>query len=105
MIALFPSDDGPLLISALAHDFRSKQKQQERLERIQSLSPEYHSPISPSDAAILAKPASAIISSVNAGKLEPQDILVAYGKKALVCRHTNLLRWLLKLQGPRAHGH
>ncbi|KAI0037218.1 amidase signature enzyme [Vararia minispora EC-137] len=81
-----------LLSEYWAHRRTCKLKQQEREQRIQSLPQEYHDPISEPDADILAKPVSEIVALVNAGKLAPRDILLAYGKKALVAhRQTNCL--------------
>ena len=61
----------------------SRRKQQEREQRIAALSTVYHEPLSPQDRDILSLVASNIVASVQAGKLDPQDVLQAYGKAAL----------------------
>ena len=58
-------------------------KQQEREEHIKNLPSVYHAPLTLDDEKILALPTSAIVSSVQAGSLDPTYVLVAYGKKAL----------------------
>ncbi|CCM00798.1 uncharacterized protein FIBRA_02840 [Fibroporia radiculosa] len=71
------------MFSYLAHRRSCRVKQQERNERIQRLSPVYHTALSEADKSILAKPVSEIVASVQAGELSPSDVLVVYGKKAL----------------------
>lgn len=62
---------------------RSAAKQHEREERIRTLPPEYHAPISAADKELLARPATEIVAQVQAGKLEPLHVLRTYGKQAL----------------------
>ncbi|OBZ77619.1 Acetamidase [Grifola frondosa] len=71
------------MFSFLAHRRACAEKQQERRDRVQSLPPAYHGPLTTSDKNILGKPASEIVANVQAGILNPSDVLLAYGKKAL----------------------
>ncbi|KAI0064993.1 amidase signature enzyme [Artomyces pyxidatus] len=67
-------------------------KQQEREDRIQRLPAEYRSPVTAHDAQILGRSVSALAASVRAGELDPGEVLVAYGKKAIQAhRATNCL--------------
>ncbi|EMD31904.1 hypothetical protein CERSUDRAFT_119214 [Gelatoporia subvermispora B] len=82
--------------SYLAHWRACASKQREREERIQSLPPLYHAPLTPVDKAILAQPVSQLVANVRAGELAPSDILAAYGKKALLAhQETNCLTEIL----------
>ncbi|CCM00797.1 uncharacterized protein FIBRA_02839 [Fibroporia radiculosa] len=71
------------MFSYLAHRRSCRAKQQERNERIEQLSPVYHSALSEADKSILAKPVSEIVANVQSGELSPSDVLTAYSKKAL----------------------
>ena len=57
--------------------------QKERDERIRSLPPEYHAPLSLDDERLLARPVSEVVAAVQAGTLAAPHVLLAYGKKAL----------------------
>ncbi|KAI0353370.1 amidase signature enzyme [Trametes cingulata] len=71
------------MFSFLAHRRACAAKQREREERIRSLPPAYHAPLSAADKQLLARPASEIVARVQAGTLAPTDVLLAYGKQAL----------------------
>ncbi|KAH9924161.1 amidase signature enzyme [Fomitopsis serialis] len=71
------------MFSYLAHRRACYAKQQERRDRIQSLSPVYQAPLTSIEKNILSKPVADIVSSVQSGSLKPSDILRAYGKAAL----------------------
>jgi hypothetical protein len=58
-------------------------KQHERQDRIRDLAPRYHEPLGITDIRILNRSAAELVAGVRAGRLEPQDILTAYSKKAL----------------------
>jgi len=102
------------MFSFIAHRRACQAKKQEREERIRSLPPVYHAPLTPSDKGVLAQPVSQIVANVQSGSLNPSDILVAYGKKALKAHaETNCLTEILiskaeewaktcNLQGPLA---
>lgn len=62
----------------------STQKQQQRRERLANLSPAYHSTLTPSDRSILAAPIQQLVGDVQSGHLNPQEILRAYGKIAVL---------------------
>ncbi|KAH9831152.1 amidase signature enzyme [Rhodofomes roseus] len=72
-----------MMFSYLAHRRACYAKQQERRDRIYSLSPVYGTPLSAADKDILSKPIAGIVSGVQSGSLQPSDILLAYGKAAL----------------------
>ena len=61
----------------------SAAKQKERAERIRSLPPEYHAPLSIEEERLLARPVSELVSGVQAGTLAAPQIFLAYSKKAL----------------------
>ncbi|KAI0042814.1 amidase signature enzyme [Auriscalpium vulgare] len=71
------------MFSYFAHWRACRAKQLEREERIKALPPDYHSAITANDAAILHQSVAALAESVRSGVVDPQHILVAYGKKAL----------------------
>ncbi|TCD62725.1 hypothetical protein EIP91_006523 [Steccherinum ochraceum] len=58
-------------------------KQRERQQRIDNLPAAYHAPITHEDKEILSLTTSEVVSRVHDGKLEPLDVLRAYGKKAI----------------------
>ncbi|KAG6910723.1 hypothetical protein DXG01_008254 [Tephrocybe rancida] len=58
-------------------------KQEERKNRIDQLPAYYKEPLGLKDDDILAQPVSDLVKGVQAGKLDPSDILKAYGKQAL----------------------
>lgn len=66
-----------------ANGLPSRSKQAERRTRIESLPPAYHEPLSSADKVILTKPIAEVVSGVQSGALSPNDVLLAYGKKAL----------------------
>ncbi|KAF8226391.1 amidase signature enzyme [Tricholoma matsutake] len=72
-----------MLFSYLAHRRACTVKQNERQERIRNLAPRYHEPLGITDTRILNHSAAELAASVQAGTLDPKDILVAYSKKAL----------------------
>ena len=61
----------------------STAKQNERQERIRNLAPRYHEPLGITDFKILNRSAAELVASVQAGTLDPQNVLTAYSKKAL----------------------
>ncbi|KAG2363953.1 amidase signature domain-containing protein [Suillus spraguei] len=61
----------------------SRDKQQERAERIASLKPIYHEPLTSQDKEILSRSVSSLVAAVQTSSLSPSAILVAYSKKAL----------------------
>ncbi|OSX63279.1 hypothetical protein POSPLADRAFT_1055337 [Postia placenta MAD-698-R-SB12] len=69
--------------SYFAHRRDCRSKQAERRTRIESLPPAYHEPLSSADKVILTKPIAEVVSGVQSGALSPNDVLLAYGKKAL----------------------
>jgi hypothetical protein len=71
---------------------RSALKQRERDDRIKSLPHRYHEAVSARDLDILNKSATEIVLLVKEGELEPQDVLLAYSKRALFAhQRTNCL--------------
>ncbi|KAA1473079.1 amidase signature enzyme [Dentipellis sp. KUC8613] len=70
------------MLSYLAHRRACRAKQQERELRIKNLT-SYQIPITTRDQDILGQFASEIVQKVQSGALDPQDVLLAYGKKAL----------------------
>ncbi|TFY82894.1 hypothetical protein EWM64_g1108 [Hericium alpestre] len=71
------------MLSYLAHRRACRTKQEEREIRINSLKSFYRVPITAQEKDILGQPVSEVVANVQSGKLDPQDILRAYGKKAL----------------------
>ena len=70
----------------------SRAKQRERQLRVDNLPAVYRAPLSHDDNDILRLTTSEVVSRVQAGKLEPIDVLRAYGKKALKAQEaTNCL--------------
>ncbi len=70
----------------------SAQKQSDRRETILTLPPVYHTPLTPFDKTILSQSVAETVSKVQAGTLEPVDVLHAFGKKALEAHNaTNCL--------------
>jgi len=61
----------------------SQQKQTERTNRIQSLSSDYHEPITPNEAEILNTSIETAAGNVKSNKWQPIDVLRAYSKKAI----------------------
>ncbi|KAK0617967.1 amidase signature domain-containing protein [Bombardia bombarda] len=66
----------------LQHRRDCRFKQQERADRIRSLTA-YHGPLTASDRATIAAPISSLVSSVQNGTTSPLSILRTYGKVAL----------------------
>lgn len=58
-------------------------KKNERETRIKILPSEFHQRITGRDNSILSLPAASIISDVQSGALDPEHVLLAFGKKAL----------------------
>ncbi len=76
--------------------FRSHLKQSSRAARIASLSPEYHSPLTPSDKQTLLAPIESLVASIHAGTTTPLSLLHTYGKLALKAHaRTNCLTEIL----------
>ena len=70
----------------------SRAKQKERKDRIRSLQPEYHVPLSFRDQEIVNHDVASLVGKVQSGDIDPEDILLAYSKKALDAhRKTNCL--------------
>ena len=70
----------------------SRAKQKEREERINSLPPDYHAALTPRDKEIVSHGVASLVAKVQSGDLDPEDILLAYSKKALDAhRKTNCL--------------
>ncbi|OJA10625.1 hypothetical protein AZE42_05697 [Rhizopogon vesiculosus] len=72
-----------MVFSYLSHRRTCRDKQQERAERIASLPPIYHEPLTLHDKEILSQSVSSLVAAVQTSSLSPSDILVAYSKKAL----------------------
>ncbi|KAG1733426.1 amidase signature enzyme [Suillus lakei] len=72
-----------MLFSYLSHRRACRDKQRERAERITSLKPVYHEPLTSQDKEILSRSVSSLVAAVQTSSLSPSDILVAYSKKAL----------------------
>ncbi|CAL1709221.1 unnamed protein product [Somion occarium] len=72
-----------MVLEYFAHRRACAAKQDERDERIKSLPAEFHAPLTPSDMTILQRSVAETVAGVQAGTLDPADILTAYGKKAL----------------------
>ncbi|KAG6835791.1 hypothetical protein H0H93_014654, partial [Arthromyces matolae] len=72
-----------MLFSYLAHRKACAAKQAERQSRIDQLPQHYKEPLGSKDEGILAKSVSNLVKEVQAGTLEPGDILTAYSKQAL----------------------
>lgn len=72
-----------MLWSYLSHRRACRDKQQERAERIASLKPIYHEPLTSQDKEILSRSVSSLVAAVQTSSLSPSAILVAYSKKAL----------------------
>ncbi|GLB38991.1 hypothetical protein LshimejAT787_0601530 [Lyophyllum shimeji] len=71
-----------MLFSYLAHKKACAAKQNERRARINfGIQAEYRKPIRPEDARILAEPVSSLVELVQAGKMDPCDILMATASK------------------------
>lgn len=75
MSLVFPTNERPC--------GSSRRKQQEREERIAGLPVVYHEPLTVEDKTILSLSASSVVAGVQSGKINPQDVLHAYGKAAL----------------------
>lgn len=58
----------------------SAQKQKQRIERLSNLPPAYHGTHTESDRSILTAPIEQLVSDVQRGHVNPQEILRAYGK-------------------------
>ncbi|KAF8996208.1 amidase signature enzyme [Cyathus striatus] len=75
-----------------AHRRAVKAKRAERAQRLATLPPDFHSSLTQADYRILAQPVSYIVSQVQDGSIDPQDVLLAYGKQAIRAhRATNCL--------------
>ncbi|KAF8157116.1 amidase signature domain-containing protein [Crassisporium funariophilum] len=72
-----------MVFAYLAHRRACQIKQDERRDRIKTLAPIFHEPITARDKQILAQPVAALVASVQSGKQDPVDILTAYGKQTL----------------------
>ncbi|TFK47517.1 amidase signature enzyme [Heliocybe sulcata] len=72
-----------MLLSYLAYRTACQKKHQDRQAQIDALPTEYHAPLTPFDSHILGRPVSELVAQVQTGRLSPQHILTAYGKKAL----------------------
>ena len=71
---------------------RSRAKQKEREDRINSLQPDYHATLTPRDHEIVSHDVASIVAKVQSGDLNPEDVLLVYSKKALDAhRKTNCL--------------
>ncbi|KAI0319148.1 amidase signature enzyme [Amylostereum chailletii] len=80
------------MLSCFTHNRACRMKQKERHERIRNLPEECHSPLTDNELHIIAQQSSSIVADVQAGRLEPREVLVAYGKKAIKAqRETNCL--------------
>lgn len=71
------------LYSYLAHRRNCKQKQQSREQTIASLPDRYHGPLTLQQASILNTPLPLLIPQITSNEISPQDVLTAYGKRAL----------------------
>lgn len=70
----------------------STAKQHQRNQRINELDPVFHVNLSSGDKQILDLSVSDVVDNVRSGLLNPSDVLVAYGKRALDAhRETNCL--------------
>ncbi|KZT20930.1 amidase signature enzyme [Neolentinus lepideus HHB14362 ss-1] len=72
-----------MLLSYLTYRNACQKKQRDRQAQINALPTEYHAPLTPFDSHILGRPVSELVVQVQTGRLSPQIILTAYGKKAL----------------------
>ncbi|KAK3335999.1 amidase signature domain-containing protein [Cercophora scortea] len=72
----------PFFLDYLQHRRDCRFKQQERADRIRSLTA-YQGPFTPSDRATLSKPIETLVSEVHSGTTSPLSILHTYGKVAL----------------------
>ncbi|KAK7034675.1 hypothetical protein VNI00_012317 [Paramarasmius palmivorus] len=72
-----------MIWSYFEHLRACRAKQQERRDRIASLPPEFHSPLSAQDKDILDLPISELAAKVRKGDIDPQASLTAYAKAAL----------------------
>ncbi|KAF9458384.1 amidase signature domain-containing protein [Collybia nuda] len=72
-----------MLFPNLTHRNTCISKQEERRQRIADLDAQYHEPSDSRDDAILAQPVATLVANVQAGRIDPSDVLMAYGKKAL----------------------
>jgi Asp-tRNA(Asn)/Glu-tRNA(Gln) amidotransferase A subunit family amidase len=91
LVSLFRDIEQPcrIFLSALS---RSRAKQKERQDRINSLQPEYHAALTSRDREIINYDVASLVGKVQSGDLDPEDVLLAYSKKALDAhRKTNCL--------------
>lgn len=72
-----------MLFSYISYLRAYRTKQKERQTQIASLPSVYHTPVSSDDAWILDLSIADLVQNVKSGKLLPEDVVVAYGKKAL----------------------
>ncbi|KAF9558563.1 amidase signature enzyme [Agrocybe pediades] len=72
-----------MLFAWLNHRRACQTKQEERRQRIASLPPIFHAPLTPDDRELLKKSVETLVGEVKSGDVHPQDILLAYGKQAL----------------------
>ncbi|KAH9174785.1 amidase signature enzyme [Lactarius sanguifluus] len=78
--------------SYLAHWRACRDKQQERQDRISNLSLKYHSAITLRDQEIINQDVALLVANVRRGDVDPEEVLLAYSKKALDAhRKTNCL--------------
>jgi Asp-tRNA(Asn)/Glu-tRNA(Gln) amidotransferase A subunit family amidase len=63
--------------------FCSRDKQQERQDRITNLPFKYHSAITPRDQEIISQGVALLVANVQRGNINPEEVLLAYSKKAL----------------------
>ncbi|KAK3398128.1 amidase signature domain-containing protein [Sordaria brevicollis] len=71
------------LTDYVRHKRDCKSKQAERQERIASLSPEYHSPLSEKDLETINKPITDLVSDIHHNVISPLSVLRTYGKVAV----------------------
>ena len=80
------------LYSAVFDFFCSRDKQQERQDRINNLPLKYHSAITPRDQEIISQDVDLLVANVQRGDVDPEEVLLVYSKKALDAhRQTNCL--------------
>lgn len=86
------------LLFTSAHERTVRAKRDQRDERIRDV-PEYHSPLTEAESAILQQPASQVVSSVQQGDVDPVDVVGAYSKRALTAhRQCNMLTEVMMRQ-------
>ena len=90
LVSLFrDTEQACIFLSAFS---RSRAKQKEREDRINSLQPEYHAALTSRDREIINCDVASLVGKVQSGDLDPEDVLLSYSKKALDAhRKTNCL--------------